>query len=725
MKRIIALWLSAIFLLPAFAEKVTIGDFVYDLNGREATVVSYLGDDEYPVVPETVTEKGLTFTVKYMGSTCFYRNKRIIYVQLPKTLQEIKCPSNIKEGAFEASTIQLLVFPPYIEHIGCSVNWNYWDECSYLQTVIFTGSREPSDVVPDNFNADIYVPDRRAYSFGTEMVTFKATVLTYGDRRPVSEYVNNLSRKGFGAMFSGVPECKYEVGHWCDTLTVQFNNADFVSFIAKVPRRYTVKKKELTVRVLDASREDGEEIPQFRGVESGFVNGEDESVLVSPVQATCAATRSSAAGTYPIQLSGGAAKNYELVYEPGELTVTKAPLAVRVKNETREYGLPNPDFRLEYSGLKNGEASPAGSVAPSLKTSATPTSPVGDYTIEAKNGEALNYEVKNITPARLTVTKAPLTVRANSASRFYAEENPPLTYRTEGFRNGEDERVLSVRPTLTTSATKQDMAGTYEVVASGAEARNYEITYVPGTLEVLKRSLTVYTDNYTRRYGEENPYFELTYNGFVNGEDEDVLTRRPEARVSAGPTADTGVYPIVVSGGEADNYDFEYHGGSLTIEKADQTLTWDQDLTALNIGDQIELTARASSGLPVEYVVPANDVLSLYEAGTRQLLDCFGTGEVHVRAVQPGNQNYYPSERLSKRVRVIDPVGITAVTKGGVRMAVVGRQIVVAGLADDQRIRVSAADGRLVYDGRLHRVTVEPGVYVVQAAGVRSKVIVR
>ena len=55
-----------------------------------------------------------------------------------------------------------------------------------------------------------------------------------------------------------------------------------------------------------------------------------------------------------------------------------------------------------------------------------------------------------------------------------------------------------------------------------------------------------------------------TITGFVGGEDTSVLTAQPVARTSAdGKTADT--FDITVSGAEADNYDFTYEKGTLTV----------------------------------------------------------------------------------------------------------------------------------------------------------------
>ena len=55
-----------------------------------------------------------------------------------------------------------------------------------------------------------------------------------------------------------------------------------------------------------------------------------------------------------------------------------------------------------------------------------------------------------------------------------------MTY--EGFKNGETDAVLTKKPAVTTTATKESAVGDYQVKVSGAKAENYEISYVNGTL---------------------------------------------------------------------------------------------------------------------------------------------------------------------------------------------------------------------------------------------------
>ncbi len=70
----------------------------------------------------------------------------------------------------------------------------------------------------------------------------------------------------------------------------------------------------------------------------------------------------------------------------------------------------------------------------------------------------------------------------------------------------------------------------------------------------------------------------LTYSiyGFVNDEDESVLLQTPTAITSADEMSNVGTYIISVDGADAQNYDFEYSDGKLTLLIAKQQISSEQ-----------------------------------------------------------------------------------------------------------------------------------------------------
>lgn len=268
-----------------------------------------------------------------------------------------------------------------------------------------------------------------------------------------------------------------------------------------------------------------------------------------------------------------------------------------------------------------------------------------------KDGETINARVIY----RYSIEGIPLTVKVNNANRPYGSENPEFSYSIEGFINGDTESILIEKPTITTNATIKSNAGTYSIEASGGKAAYYTFNYVPGVLTIEKVPLKASVGNYERAYNENNPYFEIKYEGFVMGENYSVLDTKPTATTSATLTSVVGNYDIIVSGGSDNNYDFSYSSGVLTVKKADQTLSWDQTLTNLKVYDQIELNAVATSGLPISYTMDETDVCEIYKAGSKTYISCNNPGTVMIRAIQEGNDNYETTARMYKQVKVSNP----------------------------------------------------------------------
>lgn len=89
-----------------------------------------------------------------------------------------------------------------------------------------------------------------------------------------------------------------------------------------VSKTITVNKADLIIRAADTSMVQGDPLPNFRLVYSGFVYGENEEILLSQPTVTTTATSSSDEGDYPITVSGASSDNYNIIYEEGKLTVS-------------------------------------------------------------------------------------------------------------------------------------------------------------------------------------------------------------------------------------------------------------------------------------------------------------------------------------------------------------------------------------------------------------------
>ena len=110
--------------------------------------------------------------------------------------------------------------------------------------------------------------------------------------------------------------------------------------------------------------------------------------------------------------------------------------------------------------------------------------PVGTYPITVLPGTVTTAAVE-YREGVLTIEPAPLTITAKSYTRNVGQPNPEFEVTYSSFRNKETDTVFTVRPVVSCEATIDSPAGEYDIVVSGAEARNYAITYVAGKLTVV------------------------------------------------------------------------------------------------------------------------------------------------------------------------------------------------------------------------------------------------
>lgn len=295
----------------------------------------------------------------------------------------------------------------------------------------------------------------------------------------------------------------------------------------------------------------GEENPDFEYTSEG-------ATLNGTPEISCEATPSSPVGTYPIVITKGGVVNYKDTYVNGTLTITKAPLTIAAGTYTKKQGEAMPEFTLSYEGFKNNETKDVLTKQPTVSCEATVASAPGEYPVTVSGAEAQNYSI-SYTNGKLIVTEADLiTITAKSYTRKYGEENPMFEYTTEGA-------TLEGVPEISCEATATSPVGTYDIVVSKGTVANYNVKSFAGTLTITKALLTVTAQNSVREQGQENPEFVLSYEGWKNGEDESVLITKPVAATTATKDSLVGEYPITVSGGEAQNYEFKYIDGVLTV----------------------------------------------------------------------------------------------------------------------------------------------------------------
>lgn len=159
-------------------------------------------------------------------------------------------------------------------------------------------------------------------------------------------------------------------------------------------------------------------------------------------------------------------------------------------------------------------------------------------------------------------SEEPVTIMANSYTIQYGNPLPTFGYTTEGAE-------LQGTPSFTCDANQNSPVGTYIIKVEKGDVTNGKVTFVDGTLTITKAPLTIKAGNYTKKQGEDNPEFILTYEGFKNNDNESVLTKQPTVTTAATKDSPAGDYDVTVSDAEAGNYEISYVPGTLTIEAAE------------------------------------------------------------------------------------------------------------------------------------------------------------
>ncbi len=420
-----------------------------------------------------------------------------------------------------------------------------------------------------------------------------------------------------------------------------------------------ITKAELAAKADDKAKAYGETNPDLTITYTGLVNDDDASDIDNPPALATVADESSIPGTYAITLTGGDDNNYTITNADGILTVNKAVLTVAADDKEKSYADDNPELTFTYAGFVNGETEADLDEQPTIFTTADAASSAGTYPISLTGGSDSRYDIV-LTDGVLTVNPVALEVTAEDKTKVYGEAVPELTYTITGFVAGENESDLSSPVLISTDADESSDAGVHAINVSGAEAINYSINFIAGELSITKATLTATADDQMRGYGESNPDFTVSYDGFVNGDDAAVIDEDPVGSTIATETSDIGTYEILLSGGSDNNYDFTLVSGVLTIGKADQTITFPAIPDAVVGDEDFSPGATASSGLEVTYMSSNTDVATITAEG---LIHIVSAGTVTITASQSGNDNFNAADDVDQTLTITEePDGVNSMS---------------------------------------------------------------
>jgi alpha-tubulin suppressor-like RCC1 family protein len=191
-------------------------------------------------------------------------------------------------------------------------------------------------------------------------------VVPQGTTTPGASIVGNV------LSFTGVGSVKVQAEQAGDA---------FYGLAAPVVKTITVKADPVPLTLLNLSQ-------IYTGTPRAIstLGGSGTVTIEYKIGTTFGSTQPTNAGSYPVRATDSTGP------KTGTLVIAKAPLYVTPGDKRRFVGQDNPALTLSYSGWVNGESSSLVLTAPTLKTTATKTSPGGIYPITATGGSALaNY----------------------------------------------------------------------------------------------------------------------------------------------------------------------------------------------------------------------------------------------------------------------------------------------------------------------------------------------
>lgn len=384
----------------------------------------------------------------------------------------------------------------------------------------------------------------------------------------------SFSYKAHGATtFTPVTEVK-NAGTY--TATAEISNHNY-TISSNAAATFTIEQKALTVTAEDKTVTYGDSA-SYTATYKGLLDC-DKGKLGTP-NFTC---NYNEVGTYSITVDGLENSNYAITYVNGTLTVNE-------RTVTLDWGTANSfvydgnahTLKPDAKNVVNNDNLDLTVTITGENISGSSAINVGTYTATASITNKNYVLAESSKTATFTITARALTIKANDHEIIYGSAPATNGYTISGMIEGETPGTANIGGTvkLTTNYTQYGNVGTYDIIVdiSGLSAPNYSFTAKNGKLTVNKKELTVTAKPHEITYGEEPSANGYTINGFVNNENESVITGLENITYIIDYTQwqDIGQFSITpkVNGLSAVNYSFKANSdGILKVNKLDIQLS--------------------------------------------------------------------------------------------------------------------------------------------------------
>lgn len=233
----------------------------------------------------------------------------------------------------------------------------------------------------------------------------------------------------------------------------------------------------------------------------------------------------------------------------------------------------------------------------------------------------------------------------NENSLEYSGMIPNLTYK-----NYAENTTISFDET----STPKDVASYNTIIDVNFHYNDWTTTTkIPCAYTITKAPLTIKAKNYQIQYGDSISTLEYVIYGLKNNEDSNVLDTQPEIFTEASQSSNVGNYEIVISGATAKNYDIKHINGVITINKAEQTIIWEQSFEDQTPGCKLELNAYSTSGLPLSFDTTDATTAFVSKEKGKYYAYFIKEGYVMITARQDGNNNYESAESVNQVFNIL------------------------------------------------------------------------
>ncbi|RBQ31512.1 hypothetical protein CRU92_06985 [Arcobacter sp. FW59] len=245
----------------------------------------------------------------------------------------------------------------------------------------------------------------------------------------------------------------------------------------------------------------------------------------------------------------------------GTLTINKANLDIIANSNSVVYNGQTQSvngYSFGTNGLL-GSDTKADLVGLTGITTTSSSKNVGNYATNI-GGTSNNYNI-NFTQGNLSIAKANLDIIANSDSLVYNGQTQSVngyTFGTNGLLGSDTKADLNLSGITTISSSKN--VGTTKTNISGT-SDNYNINVAQGTLNIIKKGISVTADNKNKKQGENNPNLTYVANGLIEND-----TLNGDLSTNATQNSEVGSYDIEKGSLDNPNYEIDFKKGKLIVE---------------------------------------------------------------------------------------------------------------------------------------------------------------